>query len=94
MPYLIASLEQGLEEILTIAGGGFQANQHQLRGNPEIVQSFKEFVEPCKGIGKKGGRDQSLFVPGQATHRTGLHPNIDAHHMGCFVGIGYRRGRF
>ena len=35
--YLIASLKQGLEEILAIAGGCFQANQHLLRGDPEIV---------------------------------------------------------
>jgi hypothetical protein len=85
MPYLIASLEQDLEEILAITGGGFQANQHQLRGNSEIVQPFKKFALIPQGYWQKGwlGSEAVCSWPGNTSYRTPSQYRCPPHGLLC-----------
>ena len=86
-------LEQSLKQILPIARGGFQSHQHLFRRHPQSLKPLKKPVESLKRIGKRGRFDDLSFVHRQAGHRTGLHADIDAHHMGRHDLLGHRGGR-
>src|SRR5258708_21099419 len=87
-------LEQGPQQILSIARGGFQSNQQLFGSHPQALKALKKAVEPFKRIGKRGGFDDLPFVHRQAGQRTRLHADIDPHHMGRYNLLGHRGRRF
>src|SRR5712692_10245759 len=82
-----------MQQVLSIARGGFQSHQDLLTRDPQPLESLKEPVEPGKRIGKRGRFDDLSFVQCQAGHPTRLHADIDAHHMGRYDLLGHRGGR-
>jgi len=90
--HLIPTFEQGLQQILSIARGGFQSHQDLLGSHPQFLKSRKEPVEPLNRIGKRGRFDKLTFLHCQARHCTRLHADIDPHYIGRHDRIGQRGG--
>jgi len=90
----IASFQEGMIQVLSIARSGLQPNQDLLSRGFQLIQMLEEPLKAICLIAELAGFDHLPFFHRQAAHHTGLHANINTYHISQPGSWRYWRGRF